>query len=141
MAVRARTLEQARELYQTNWELVWWVFMRVSGLALIFLVFGHLFFNNIQVNAGDIDYDYVASRFSLSWVKVYDSFLLGLAMLHGVNGLRYSVEDYIKRPARRFWAKVGLFSVAGVIFVLGVMTLWAFSYEEMGAAIRALPGG
>ncbi len=76
MAVRARTLEQARELYQTNGELVWWVFMRVSGLALIFLVFGHLFFNNIQVNAGDIDYDYVAftevnlERFERAWDAV-----------------------------------------------------------------------
>ncbi len=138
MAVKPRTLHEAKTVYSTNWELVWWVFMRISGLALIFLVFGHLFFNNIQINVGEVDFAYVATRFSRSWVKIYDSFLLGFAMLHGVNGLRYSVEDYIKRPGRRFWAKVILFTVAGVVFVLGVMTLWAFSFEEMGDAVRAL---
>ena len=141
MAVKPRTIEQARATYSTNWELAWWVFMRVSGLALIFLVFGHLFFNNIQINVNDVNYNYVATRFSKGWVKIYDSFLLGFAMLHGVNGLRYSVEDYFKRPGRRFWAKVILFSVAGIIFVLGVMTLWAFTFEEMGEAIHALPEG
>lgn len=138
MAVKPRTLKEAKAAYSTNGELAWWVFMRVSGLVLIFLVFGHLFFNNIAANVGEVDYAYVANRFSKPWVKVYDSFLLLFAMLHGVNGLRYSVEDYIRRPGQRFWAKILLFTVAGVLLVMGVMTLWAFSYEEMGDAVRAL---
>ena len=60
-------------------------------------------------------------------------------MLHGVNGLRYSVEDYIRKPGRRFAAKVALYTVAGIILVIGVITLWAFSFDEMGDAVRALP--
>lgn len=139
MAARPRTLSQARATYSANGELAWWVFMRVSGLALIFLVFGHVFFNNIQTNVGEVDYNYVAQRFSMSWVKVYDSFLLGFALLHGANGLRYSLEDYFQNPGRRAVAKIVLFTVVGVMFVLGVMTLWAFSYEQMGDAVRALP--
>ncbi|MCA9837655.1 MAG: succinate dehydrogenase hydrophobic membrane anchor subunit [Trueperaceae bacterium] len=142
MAVaRPKTLRQARSSYATNGELAWWIFMRLSGLALIFLVFGHIFMNNIQINVANVDYAYVANRFSKGWVKVYDSFLLGFAMLHGVNGLRYSVEDYFKNPKRRFWAKLILFSVAIILFVMGVMTLWAFTFEEMGNAIDALPHG
>ena len=138
MATKPHTLREAKATYSTNGELAWWVFMRVSGLVLIFLVFGHVFFNNIAFNAGQIDYSYVANRFSQSWVKVYDSFLLGFAMLHGVNGLRYSVEDYVRRPGRRFWTKILLYFVAGVMLVLGVMTLWTFTYKEMGDAVRAL---
>ncbi len=138
MAVKPRTLQEARATSSTSGELVWWVFMRVSGLLLIFLTFGHLFFNNIAFNAGEIDYAYVAERLSQPLVKVYDSFLLTFAMLHGVNGLRYSIEDYIQRPGRRFWAKAILFTIAGIILVLGVMTLWAFSFDEMGDAVRAL---
>ena len=61
-------------------------------------------------------------------------------MLHGINGLRYSIEDYVKSPSRRFWAKIALFTIAGIVLVLGVITLWAFTFEEMGDAIRALPG-
>lgn len=139
MAVKPRTFKQARASYTTNRELAWWVFMRVSGLALIFLVFGHVYMNNIAINVAEVDYGYVAERFSRAWIKVYDSFLLGFAMLHGVNGLRYVIEDYVHHPGRRFWTKVALFTVAGVLFVMGVMTLWAFSYQEMGDAIRALP--
>lgn len=138
MASAPRTFKQARSTYSTNGELVWWVFMRVSGLLLVFLVFGHLFFNNIQIDAATIDFAYVADRLSQPGVKIYDTFLLAFAMLHGVNGLRYSVEDYVRKPGRRFWAKTILFVVAGIVFVLGTMTLWAFSYDEMGAAVRAL---
>lgn len=139
MAAAPKTLSQARAAYGAGGELAWWVFMRVSGLVLVFLVFGHLFVNNITIDAAKIDYAYVAGRLAQPGVKVYDTFLLGFAMLHGVNGLRYSIEDYVKRPGRRFWAKVALFTFAGVIFVMGTMTLWAFSFEEMGDAVRALP--
>jgi succinate dehydrogenase / fumarate reductase, membrane anchor subunit len=89
-------------------------------------------------NAGEIDFAYVAGRLAQPGVKIFDSFLLLFAMLHGVNGLRYSIEDYVKRPGRRFVWKMVLFTVAGIVFVLGVMTLWAFSFEEMGDAVRAL---
>jgi len=135
---RPRTLSEARAVSSTNLELAWWVFMRVSGLILIFLVFGHIWVNNILVDAGTIDYDYVAGRLAQPAVRVYDTFLLFFAMLHGVNGLRYSLEDYVKRPGRRFWWKIVLYTVAGIIFVLGVMTLWTFSFQEMGDAVRAL---
>lgn len=138
MAFKPRTYQQAKATYASDTELGWWVFMRVSGLLLIFLTFGHLFFNNIQIDAATIDFEFVARRLSKPWVKIYDSFLLGFAMLHGTNGLRYSLEDYIQRPGRRFWAKITLYVVSVTIFVFGVMTLWAFSFDEMGAAVRAL---
>ena len=137
-AAAPRTFRDAKASYQTNGELAWWVFMRVSGFLLVFLTFGHLWANNIAFNAGEVDFAYVAERLAQPGVKIFDSFLLLFAMLHGVNGLRYSIEDYVKRPGRRFTLKIVLFTVAGIIFVFGVMTLWAFSFEEMGNAVRAL---
>src|SRR5690606_16129838 len=88
-AARPRTLRDARATYATNSELAWWVFMRISGFLLVFLVFAHVFTNNIVMNAGEIDFDYVAQRLAQPAVRVMDSFLLGLALLHGTNGLRY----------------------------------------------------
>jgi succinate dehydrogenase / fumarate reductase, membrane anchor subunit len=137
-ADRPRTLRDARTTYATSGELAWWVFMRVSGFLLVFLTFGHLWANNMAFNAGEIDFAYVAGRLAQPSVKVYDSFLLLFAMLHGVNGLRYSIEDYVKRPGARFWWKAVLFTVAGIVLVLGVMALWTFSFDEMGDAVRAL---
>ncbi len=135
---RPRTYSQARQTYSSSRELAWWVFMRISGLFLVFLVGAHVFINNILVDAGTIDYEYAAGRLAQPGVKIFDSFLLGFALLHGVNGLRYSIEDYFQRPGTRFWLKTILFVVAVGIFVVGVMTLWAFSFDEMGDAIRNL---
>lgn len=139
MAVRApRTLRDARATYTTNGELAWWVFMRVSGLALIFLTFGHLYMSNIVINAGEIDFNYVAQRLSITWVKIYDSFLLGLAVLHGVNGARYSVEDYARSPGWRFTLKMALYSLTIVVLVIGIISLWAVDYTQyLGVAPAA----
>lgn len=140
MASRPRTLRDARKVYGNNAELAWWVFMRISGFVLVFLVFAHVFANNILTNAGTIDYDYVASRLAQPAVRVLDSFLLGFALLHGVNGLRYSIDDYFKRAGVRFWVKAVVFTLTAAIFVVGVMTLWTFTFDEMGAAVRDLNG-
>ncbi len=134
MAVRPKTFQQAKAAYTTNPELAWWVFMRISGLALIFLTFGHLFMSNIAINAGEVDYAYVAQRFSTTWVKIYDSFLLGLAMLHGGNGLRYSIEDYIQKPSSRFVAKSILYVFMIGIMVFGIISLWAIAYQPATGA-------
>lgn len=133
---RPRTLRQAKAAYSTNPELAWWVFMRVSGLLLVFLVFGHLFFNNILVNAGQIDYNYIAERFGRPWVKIYDSFLLGFGLLHAANGMRYSIEDYIAKPGKRFWAKIILFTIVALLLIFGVMTLWAIEPEIIESAVE-----
>jgi succinate dehydrogenase / fumarate reductase, membrane anchor subunit len=125
---RPKTLQQARATYNTNSELGWWVFMRISGLALVFLTFGHLFMSNILINAGNVDYAYVAQRFSTTWVKIYDTFLLVLAMLHGGNGLRYSIEDYIQKPSSRFLWKSVLYVLVISIMLYGIISLWAIAY-------------
>lgn len=137
MAVaRPRTLSQAKTAYETNSELAWWVFMRISGLALIVLTFGHLFMTNILIDAGKIDFAYVASRLANPVIKIYDTFLLVLAMLHGFNGLRYSIEDYVKSPSRRFSLKMITYVIAIVVFTFGIIALWAadFSQFEVTAA-------
>jgi succinate dehydrogenase / fumarate reductase, membrane anchor subunit len=134
MAVRPKTLQQAKAAYSTNPELAWWVFMRISGLALIFLTFGHLFMNNILINAGHVDYAFVAKRFSTTWVKIYDSFLLGLAILHGGNGLRYSLEDYIQKPSSRFVARSILYVVVIFVMIFGIISLWAIAYQPATGA-------
>ena len=134
MAVRPKTLQQAKATYSTNPELAWWVFMRISGLALIFLTFGHLFMSNILIDAGKVDYAYVAQRFSTTWVKIYDTFLLGLAMLHGGNGLRYSIEDYVRNPSSRFVAKTILYVFMIGIMIFGIISLWAIAYQPATGA-------
>jgi succinate dehydrogenase / fumarate reductase membrane anchor subunit len=140
MMERPRTLQQARVAYARNSEVNWWIFMRVSGLALVILVLGHLIMTNILIDAGSVDFEFVAQRLSLPWLKVYDSFLLGLAMLHGANGIRYSIEDYTKTPQRRTVWKIVLYAVTLVVLIFGIMSLWAADYGQFTAAAAGLSG-
>ncbi len=138
MAVaRPKTLRQAKSSYETNSELAWWVFMRISGLALVVLTFGHLFMTNMLIDAGKIDFAYVASRLANPVIKIYDTFLLVLAMLHGFNGLRYSIEDYVKSPSRRFSIKMITYVIAIVVFTFGIIALWAADFSQFDVAAAA----
>ena len=106
-------------------ELYAWIFMRLSGLALLFLALGHLFimhvFNNIHV----IDYDFVAQRYLKLFWRGYDLAMLWLAMIHGLNGLRTILDDYLKGFTRD--AAVRMLYVVGTAFLaLGTYAIVAF---------------
>ena len=103
-----------------GWELWAWLFMRLSGLALLVLALGHLVIMHLTHNVDKIDFFFVAGRYRL-WVwRLYDLALLLLALLHGMNGLRTIAEDYLKGAAR-LWAR-GL--IAFLLVVLGGLGSW-----------------
>ena len=56
---------RVRTTSRTNYELYGWVFMRVSGVLLIVLIFGHLYLNLLD---GDgitaIDFGFVAGKWA-----------------------------------------------------------------------------
>ncbi len=80
--------------------------MRISGLALVFLVLGHMFIMHIVDGGVDrIDYDFVSARWSGFFWRAYDWLLLALAMLHGAIGARGAIADHIRSPLWRGIAK------------------------------------
>jgi succinate dehydrogenase / fumarate reductase membrane anchor subunit len=99
-----------------------WRYMRWSGVLLIPLAFVHLGIMHIINSVYDIDYHWVIERrwAFLGW-RIYDAFLLWFAGLHGYNGLRYVINDYVQHSG----VKRGL-QIAGIvvlIFVLAVGTI------------------
>jgi succinate dehydrogenase / fumarate reductase, membrane anchor subunit len=125
--IRAKRYEDARAQAKSNPELAWWVFMRVSGLVLVFLVLGHIYMTLIQqsdIASGEAGT--ILEKLSQPIWKLYDWLILLLAGLHGLNGARYSLEDYIPDKGKRFWAKTLLYTVAGVLFVWGTVGLFSF---------------
>jgi succinate dehydrogenase / fumarate reductase membrane anchor subunit len=124
MAIRARTFKDARVQAKSNPELAWWVFMRLSGTALVVLTLFHLFKNYIITDELSWDYEKTASSYADWWNKLYLLALLGLGLLHGANGLRYVVDDATaKNRVARFWLKAVLYSVIGAVFVFGLLAL------------------
>lgn len=137
---KPRTLAEARQAYSTNSELFWWVFMRVSGLLMVLLVFAHLVMNNLMINVADVDFEYVTRRLSIPWLKLFNTALLVLGMLHGANGLRYSIEDYNRKAGRRFTWKLVLWVFTILIMIIGLISLWGIDYSQYDEVASLLNG-
>ena len=103
-----------------------WYFFRISGILLIFLVIFHLLIMHVTTDVAKTTYDFVAARYSNPLWRLYDWLLLTLALLHGMNGLRIVIDDYVRGRSVR----LTLLSIAGTItlvfLMLGTITLITF---------------
>ncbi len=103
-----------------------WFFMRLSGLALVFLALVHFSLTHIVNDVVETDSDFVARRWDNPLWRLFDWSLLALALLHGLNGLRWIIDDYVRRPRLRAFTKAGLYTLSGALFALGTFTIVAF---------------
>jgi succinate dehydrogenase / fumarate reductase membrane anchor subunit len=118
----------SRNKQRSNFELYGWLFMRVSGIILIFLVLGHLFIMNIlDGGVQRINFAFVAGRWSSPFWQIWDLSMLWLALLHGGNGMRTIINDYAERDQTRFWLKMLLY--VSTAFIIGLGTLVIFTFD------------
>jgi succinate dehydrogenase / fumarate reductase, membrane anchor subunit len=110
-----------------NFETQAWLFMRYSALLLIPLAFGHLILQDVIVGVHNIDFDYVADRWSLVAWRVYDAFLLVFAFAHGMNGLRQVLMDYIRNEKTFRIVSWLILIVFLVISAIGMTAIIAFA--------------
>jgi succinate dehydrogenase / fumarate reductase membrane anchor subunit len=129
-----------RKTTRTNYELYGWVFMRASGVLLVVLIFVHLFVNLV---AGEgitaIDFGFVAGKWASPFWQVIDLIMLWLAMLHGTNGVRTIINDYVDRDGLRMWLKIALYTAFLVVTVLGTLVIFTFDPCPAGAPADLLP--
>lgn len=118
----------------TNWEKWGWIYMRASGVLLVVLIFGHLFVN-LMVGEGvkAIDFAFVGGKYASPFWQVWDCLMLWLALIHGSNGMRTIVNDYVAKPAVAKALKVALFLSAALLIVLGTLVIFTFDPCPAGA--------
>ena len=111
----------------TNFEMYAWIFMRMSGLLLVFLVLGHLFIM-LLLDGGvqRINFGFVAGRWASPFWRTWDLMQLWLAQLHGTNGLRVIINDYSERDGTRFWLKMLLYTSSTLVLMLGTLVIFTF---------------
>jgi succinate dehydrogenase / fumarate reductase membrane anchor subunit len=110
-----------------GFEMGAWLFMRLSGIVLVVLIFGHLFVNLMVGNGVHaIDFGFVAGKWASPFWQWWDLAMLWLAMLHGTNGVRTIVNDYADRDTVRFWLLVVLYAAATAIVILGTLVIFTF---------------
>ncbi|MHA7191819.1 succinate dehydrogenase hydrophobic membrane anchor subunit [Arthrobacter sp. MDT2-16] len=112
---------------RSNFEMIAWLFMRISGAILVVLIFVHLYVNLV---AGDgisgIDFGFVAGKWASPFWQIWDLTMLWLAMLHGTNGIRVIINDYADKNSTRMWLKGVLYTATVVIVVLGTLVIFTF---------------
>lgn len=123
-----------------NWEKWGWIYMRVSGVVLVVLIFGHLFVN-LVVGEGvkAIDFAFVGGKWSDPFWKVWDVTMLWLALIHGGNGMRTLVNDYARGPKLRLALKAAIFAAVAILIILGTLVVFTFDPCPAGQPADLLP--
>ena len=122
-----------------QFERAMWSFMRLSGFVMIILVFMHItmmhFINDIEQITGQFVYGRFAALPAWAWI---DLAILFFAWLHGLNGLRIVLTDYIRRGTGRkvvLWI-VGVFGIAWFVLGAGGVVLRAAECGVIEIGIR-----
>jgi succinate dehydrogenase membrane anchor subunit len=111
---------------ESGLELYAWFFMRISGVVLLFLALGHLLIMHIIHNVDNIDFQFVAQRYATPFWRTYDLAMLWLAMIHGVNGVRTVVVDYISPRGWRTASLASLYVLGFILLTLGSVAILTF---------------
>jgi succinate dehydrogenase membrane anchor subunit len=123
-----------------NWEKWGWIYMRVSGVALVVLIFGHLFVN-LMIGDGvkALDFAFVGGKLSDPFWKVWDTLLLWLALIHGANGMRTITNDYAHNRLVGVILKGAILVAAVVLIILGTLVIYTFDPCPVGQPADLLP--
>lgn len=110
-----------------NFETWSWFFMRISGLILVFLALLHFAITHIVNDVVDTNAAFVNQRWDNPMWRLFDWVLLALGLLHGLNGLRWIIDDYVRTPAKRAVVKSVLYSVTATLFAVGTYTIVSYN--------------
>lgn len=129
----APTIPAPRAGYQrskakgSGFELGAWLFMRLSGVILVVLIFGHLIVN-LWMGDGvhQLDFGFVAGKWASPFWQIWDLLMLWLAMFHGTNGVRTIINDYAERDGTRLVLKLALYLAFTIVTVLGTLVIFTF---------------
>ena len=113
-----------------GFEVLSWFFMRISGLVLIFLALYHLIWWNLIIGVEHLDSMVVIERWNNPLWRFFNIALVTFAMLHGLNGARYSIEDYVRRPGAQVAVKAVVYTI-----VLGTMAWGVYALITFDAAL------
>lgn len=116
-----------------GFELYSWFFMRISGIILLIMALGHLFIMHGYYDVEKMSNwngvgasEFVKERFTGVGWRIYDCILLALALLHGLNGVKWLVDDYIHHPGWRLFLVSLIYVIAFIFIIAGALFLFSF---------------
>ncbi|MEA3338129.1 MAG: succinate dehydrogenase [Chloroflexota bacterium] len=120
---------------RSRFEALSWYFMRISGLVLLFVAVGHLMFMHVLLGVDRIDYSVIIGRWASPFWQLYDLALLLFALLHGANGGRWVIDDWVHPRGWNLFVKTLLYGIVLILFLMGAQVI--FTYQPSSTAINA----
>jgi succinate dehydrogenase / fumarate reductase, cytochrome b subunit len=137
---------QAKAGRRSRFDSLVWSFMRISGVLIIPLVFGHLAMMHVVQGVFDITtrglapvgttmpnatgaaWDFVAIRWNTMFAgvfiwRLYDIGLLILTVMHGFSGLRYVVNDYAHNNVVNRGLNIAILVTAVGLIIIGGLAI------------------
>ena len=111
-------------------ELFAWYFLRISGVALVVLALGHIFITHYLNVPSETTSEFVLGRWRNPLWRTFDWLLLIAAMLHGLIGLRLSIDDYLHSAGMRVFAQSVLWMLGFIFIGLGTVTIFTLNVES-----------
>jgi len=99
----------------------------VSGIALIFLVLGHV--TSVPILGQGVDRGTLAlgsGGWSSPFWETWDWTMMFLGLLHGANRMTIVIEDMVRRHSARVALKTTLYVVTLILMLLGTLIILTF---------------
>lgn len=129
MATSVRRGQRAKP--SGGFEVQAWFFMRISGLALVLLAMTHWTIMHFLNRLGAENSAWIVARYqNVAW-PLFDATMLLFAMLHGTNGMRYIIDDYLHNRAINVLAKAVLYTAAFVFILFGLITIFMLPHTKV----------
>ena len=110
-----------------------WGVQRATGLLLLFYLFLHVRTVR-ELRNGEAAFDAALAAFRSPFFKMLEIALLGVVILHALNGVRITLLDLgvaVDRQRRLFWIlAVGL---GGALFLAGAIPIFLYAVLGLGA--------
>lgn len=116
----------ARPRRPGNLEGFAWLFTRISAVVLLVMAVYHLLYMHIAMGMDTISFQLIAWRWQSAGWRLFDLVLLIFGWLHGANGMRVVLDDYVHSPLGRFVAHTLLLIVTATLIVLGAFVILTF---------------
>lgn len=109
-----------------NLEQMAWLFTRISAVVLLVMALFHLVYMHIALGMEAVSFQLIAYRWQFLGWRLFDLTLLIFGWLHGANGMRVVLDDYVHSPFARIVARTLLFVVTVTLIVLGTFVVVTF---------------
>jgi succinate dehydrogenase / fumarate reductase membrane anchor subunit len=103
-----------------------WIFTRISAVVLLVMALFHLLYMHIVMGMDAVSFQLIAWRWQFPGWRLFDLCLLVFGWLHGANGMRIVIDDYVHSQAGRTAAHAMLLTITVTLIVLGSFVVLTF---------------